>query len=153
MAERAGFEPALGYYPKHAFQACDLNHSSTSPVGSAPLYSGMHGSSSRDGVLVGLSVKYTVKLPAAPGRYVSTWNAAPLLRNGEEIGLEDAHQMGRRGQLYRRNRERSRRGDGWTTGHGGAQHRTTPDGNAAPRHRWLHLHRRSTYSQERSSQG
>lgn len=31
MAERAGFEPALGYYPKHAFQACDLNHSSTSP--------------------------------------------------------------------------------------------------------------------------
>ena len=31
MAERAGFEPALGYYPKHAFQACDLNHSSISP--------------------------------------------------------------------------------------------------------------------------
>ena len=31
MAERAGFEPALGYYPKHAFQACDLNRSSTSP--------------------------------------------------------------------------------------------------------------------------
>ena len=28
---RAGFEPALGYYPKHAFQACDLNRSSTSP--------------------------------------------------------------------------------------------------------------------------
>ena len=32
LAERAGFEPALGYYPKHAFQACDLNHSSTCPV-------------------------------------------------------------------------------------------------------------------------
>ncbi len=31
LAERAGFEPALGYYPKHAFQACDLNRSSTSP--------------------------------------------------------------------------------------------------------------------------
>ena len=28
---RAGFEPALGSYPKHAFQACDLNRSSTSP--------------------------------------------------------------------------------------------------------------------------
>ena len=33
LAEKAGFEPALGYYPKHAFQACDLNHSSTSPKG------------------------------------------------------------------------------------------------------------------------
>ena len=33
LAERAGFEPALGYYPKHAFQACDLNHSSISPRG------------------------------------------------------------------------------------------------------------------------
>ena len=32
LAERAGFEPALGDYPKHAFQACDLNRSSTSPV-------------------------------------------------------------------------------------------------------------------------
>ena len=32
LADRAGFEPALGYYPKHAFQACDLNHSSTCPV-------------------------------------------------------------------------------------------------------------------------
>src|SRR6476659_6946315 len=31
LAERAGFEPALGDYPKHAFQACDLNRSSTSP--------------------------------------------------------------------------------------------------------------------------
>src|SRR5258706_10221346 len=31
LAERAGFEPALGYKPKHAFQACDLNRSSTSP--------------------------------------------------------------------------------------------------------------------------
>ena len=33
LAERAGFEPALGYSPKHAFQACDLNRSSTSPGG------------------------------------------------------------------------------------------------------------------------
>ena len=32
MAERAGFEPAVGYYPTHAFQACDLNHSSISPA-------------------------------------------------------------------------------------------------------------------------
>ena len=31
LAERAGFEPAVGYYPTHAFQACDLNHSSISP--------------------------------------------------------------------------------------------------------------------------
>ena len=33
VAEKGGFEPPLGYYPKHAFQACDLNHSSTSPKG------------------------------------------------------------------------------------------------------------------------
>ena len=26
-----GFEPTLGHYPKHAFQACDFNRSSTSP--------------------------------------------------------------------------------------------------------------------------
>ena len=32
LAERAGFEPAVGYEPTHAFQACDLNHSSTSPL-------------------------------------------------------------------------------------------------------------------------
>lgn len=31
LAEEAGFEPALGYSPKHAFQACDLNRSSTLP--------------------------------------------------------------------------------------------------------------------------
>jgi hypothetical protein len=31
LAERAGFEPAVGCYPTHAFQACDLNHSSISP--------------------------------------------------------------------------------------------------------------------------
>ena len=30
MAERAGFEPASGYEPEHAFQACDLSRSSTS---------------------------------------------------------------------------------------------------------------------------
>src|SRR4030042_1682536 len=38
VAERAGFEPALGYYPKHAVQACDLNRSSTSP--GAPHHTG-----------------------------------------------------------------------------------------------------------------
>jgi hypothetical protein len=32
LAERAGFEPAEGYEPSHAFQACDLNRSSTSPA-------------------------------------------------------------------------------------------------------------------------
>jgi hypothetical protein len=32
-AERGGFEPPSGYYPEHAFQACDLNRSSTSPKG------------------------------------------------------------------------------------------------------------------------
>ena len=31
LAERGGFEPPSGYYPEHAFQACDLNHSSISP--------------------------------------------------------------------------------------------------------------------------
>ena len=31
VAERGGFEPPSGYYPEHAFQACDLNHSSISP--------------------------------------------------------------------------------------------------------------------------
>ena len=31
LAERGGFEPPVGYEPTHAFQACDLNHSSTSP--------------------------------------------------------------------------------------------------------------------------
>ena len=29
---RMGFEPTLGYKPKHAFQACALNHSATSPL-------------------------------------------------------------------------------------------------------------------------
>ena len=33
LAERAGFEPAVGCYPTHAFQACDLSRSSTSPEG------------------------------------------------------------------------------------------------------------------------
>ena len=33
MAEREGFEPSLGYKPKHAFQACAINHSATSPDG------------------------------------------------------------------------------------------------------------------------
>ena len=32
LAEEAGFEPAVGYKPTHAFQACDLNRSSTLPV-------------------------------------------------------------------------------------------------------------------------
>ena len=31
LAEEAGFEPAVGYKPTHAFQACDLNRSSTLP--------------------------------------------------------------------------------------------------------------------------
>ena len=31
LAERRGFEPRVGYEPTHAFQACDLNHSSISP--------------------------------------------------------------------------------------------------------------------------
>ena len=31
LAERGGFEPPVGYEPTHAFQACDLNHSSISP--------------------------------------------------------------------------------------------------------------------------
>ncbi|MDB5772526.1 MAG: hypothetical protein JWM42_2900 [Burkholderia sp.] len=31
LAERRGFEPRIGYEPIHAFQACDLNHSSISP--------------------------------------------------------------------------------------------------------------------------
>ena len=31
LAERAGFEPAVGSEPTHAFQACDLNRSSTFP--------------------------------------------------------------------------------------------------------------------------
>lgn len=32
LAERGGFEPPIGYSPIHAFQACDLNHSSISPA-------------------------------------------------------------------------------------------------------------------------
>ena len=36
VAEQAGFEPAVGYEPTHAFQACDLNHSSTAPC--SPLF-------------------------------------------------------------------------------------------------------------------
>ena len=31
LAEGVGFEPTVGDYPTHAFQACDLNRSSTSP--------------------------------------------------------------------------------------------------------------------------
>jgi hypothetical protein len=31
VAEKEGFEPSVGYEPTHAFQACDLNHSSTFP--------------------------------------------------------------------------------------------------------------------------
>ncbi len=32
LAEKGGFEPPVGYEPTHAFQACDLNHSSISPT-------------------------------------------------------------------------------------------------------------------------
>ena len=38
LAEGAGFEPAVGYKPTHAFQACDLNRSSTSPDKKAIIY-------------------------------------------------------------------------------------------------------------------
>ena len=31
MAEREGFEPSVGFKPTHAFQACALNRSATSP--------------------------------------------------------------------------------------------------------------------------
>ena len=31
LAERVGFEPTVGGYPTHAFQACSLSHSDTSP--------------------------------------------------------------------------------------------------------------------------
>jgi hypothetical protein len=31
LAERVGFEPTVGGYPTHAFQACTLSHSVTSP--------------------------------------------------------------------------------------------------------------------------
>ena len=33
LAERKGFEPSIRYKRIHAFQACDFNHSSTSPDG------------------------------------------------------------------------------------------------------------------------
>src|SRR5471032_2536893 len=36
LAERGGFEPPIGYEPIHAFQACDFNHSSTSPASFLP---------------------------------------------------------------------------------------------------------------------
>ena len=32
MAEGVGFEPTLGGYPKHAFQACAFNHSAIPPA-------------------------------------------------------------------------------------------------------------------------
>ena len=32
MAEGVGFEPTLGGYPKHAFQACALSHSAIPPA-------------------------------------------------------------------------------------------------------------------------
>ena len=32
MAEGVGFEPTLGSYPKHAFQACALSHSAIPPA-------------------------------------------------------------------------------------------------------------------------
>jgi hypothetical protein len=37
MAERAGFEPAIGGCPIHTFQACAFNHSATSPQESRPV--------------------------------------------------------------------------------------------------------------------
>ena len=53
LAEQAGFEPAVGYEPTHAFQACDLNHSSTAPC-SPRFYTGKSGL--RAGVQLGLAV-------------------------------------------------------------------------------------------------
>ncbi len=50
LAERGGFEPPVGYEPTHAFQACDLNHSSISPACSPsakpPIIATILGSSS-----------------------------------------------------------------------------------------------------------
>ena len=55
VADRAGFEPALGYYPKHAFQACDLNRSSTCPKGAIiaerSLWSQLAGANTLPGLL------------------------------------------------------------------------------------------------------
>ena len=34
MAEREGFEPSVGF-PTHAFQACAIDHSATSPGGAS----------------------------------------------------------------------------------------------------------------------
>ena len=31
MAEEEGFEPSLGFRPKHTFQACAFNHSAIPP--------------------------------------------------------------------------------------------------------------------------
>ena len=36
MADRVGFEPTLGFRPKHTFQACAFNHSATYPYCSPP---------------------------------------------------------------------------------------------------------------------
>src|SRR5471030_286242 len=42
LAERGGFEPPIGYEPIHAFQACDFNHSSTSPASFLPFREAAH---------------------------------------------------------------------------------------------------------------
>ena len=38
MADRVGFEPTLGFRPKHTFQACAFNHSATHPLEQKSLY-------------------------------------------------------------------------------------------------------------------
>ncbi len=40
MADRVGFEPTLGFRPKHTFQACAFNHSATYPYSSSPVFRG-----------------------------------------------------------------------------------------------------------------
>ena len=44
MAERAGFEPAVRYLRTHAFQACSLNHSDTSPQAKGIIFRGVQKS-------------------------------------------------------------------------------------------------------------
>ena len=66
MAERAGFEPAVGYEPTHAFQACDLNHSSISPGCLArPACTEQVAEYSKSGYLTPLP-RATKKMPPSP---------------------------------------------------------------------------------------
>src|SRR4051812_35540386 len=71
LAERGGFEPPIGYEPIHAFQACDFNHSSTSPALPSPL--GEAANYSKD------SREYQHYLPAQPIQ--QTQHGFPLSRD------------------------------------------------------------------------